>query len=331
MTDPSPDQSGHPDRPVVLVMGPTASGKTSLSVRLAEELPGGGEIITCDSMQVYAGMDIGTAKPTEAERRGIPHHLLDLTTPDDDGFTVDSWLDATDEAIRAINARGKWPIVAGGTVLYVQALLYGLDFGPAPNEAIREELRALDRETRRAELERVDPVSAARIHANDDRRTIRALEVFRIAGEPLSGIQRDWSIVPKRQGVRIIGLDWPVPDINRRINARVRQMMEDGLLEETRSLLAGPGLGEQARQALGYRQIIDFLESEDAAHPGERFDAGLDRAVEQIKIRTRRYGKQQRTWLRRFRGMPGALFLDASQQDPQNIVNTALTHSQATG
>ncbi len=317
---PRPGPPPHP--PAVLILGPTAGGKTSLSIALAERLPGGGEVITADSMQVYRGMDVGTAKPTPEERRGIPHHLLDLASPDDDGFTVDTWLEAADAAIEDVRARGRWPLVVGGTNLYVKALLFGLDFGPPPDEAVRAGLWALPREERRARLEAVDPESAARIHPRDDRRTVRALEVHALAGRPLSAIQRTWSGPPRRHDVVILGLEWPVEAINRRINRRVHAMMEAGLLEEVRSLLAGPGLGTQARQALGYRQLVEYLESGDA--DGPKADVRLAEAVEQIKIRTRRYAKQQRTWLKRFRGLPRSFFLSAGDDDPEATAEQAL-------
>jgi tRNA dimethylallyltransferase len=321
----SPPSSSSPtptDRPVVLILGPTAGGKTSLSIDLAEQLPGGGEVITADSMQVYRGMDIGTAKPTVAERRGIPHHLLDIAEPNDEGFTVDTWLEAADRAIEDVRGRGRWPLLVGGTNLYVQAFFHGLQFGPAPDESVRAALWELSREERRRRLEAVDPVSAARIHLRDDRRTVRALEVHATVGRPLSEVQRSWEGPPRREDVLTIGLDWPVEAINRRINQRVRQMMEDGFLEEVRGLLADPGLGGQARQALGYRQIADHLDAGDDEGPGA--EARRTAAVEQIKIRTRRFAKQQRTWLRRFRSMPRTFFLSAGDDTPEAIATQAL-------
>ncbi|MFK7960186.1 MAG: tRNA (adenosine(37)-N6)-dimethylallyltransferase MiaA [Phycisphaerales bacterium] len=350
------------NRPIILILGPTAGGKTALSIALAQSLPGGGEVISADSMQVYRGMDIGTAKPPMAERDGVPHHLLDLVEPSEEGFTVDSWLEAADAAIADVRSRGKWPLIVGGTNLYVQALLHGLHFGPAPDEAVRERFRAMDPVERRKRLEEVDPVSAARIHPHDERRTVRALEVHAGAGRPMSEVQRDWTAVEPREDALTIALDWPVEAINRRINARVRQMMDEGLADEVYRLMTGPGLGLQARQALAYRQIADVFEAAgvvrtgDAPNPQTRpqarpradlqadpqADPHADQktgqnaapnplaphvpkdAVEQIKIRTRRYAKQQRTWLRRFRGLPRSYFLDAATNDPQAIHSQAL-------
>ena len=317
-----PAETPPPPRPIVLILGPTAGGKTALSIALAEALPGGGEVITADSMQVYRGMDIGTAKPTAEERRGVPHHLLDLVEPSDETFSVERWLGLAEEAIADIRARGRWPLVVGGTNLYVKALVFGLDRAPGPDEAVRAELLALSREERRRRLEAADPASAERIHPRDDRRTIRALEVHAAGGPRLSELQQSWAGPPRRDDLVILGLDWPVEAINRRINRRVHQMMDAGLLEEVRALLADPGLGEQARQALGYRQLVQHLEVGGDRGPGA--EGRLAEAVEQIKIRTRRYAKQQRTWLRRFRGLPGTFFLDPTQEDAQVLVKQAL-------
>ncbi|MCA9295733.1 MAG: tRNA (adenosine(37)-N6)-dimethylallyltransferase MiaA, partial [Phycisphaerales bacterium] len=264
---------------------------------------------------VYRGMDIGTAKPTDDERAGIPHHLIDLVDPADDGFTVDTWLEAENEVIERLRAASTWPIVVGGTNLYIQALLYGLFDGPEPDPALRAELQALPIETLRAELARCDPEAASRIHTNDRRRTVRAVEVFRITGRPISAWQQQWSLDQIRRDIRVIGLDYTPAVINRRINARVRAMIEAGWLEEVRRLLAGPPMGSQARAALGYRELIDHLEGRET----------LDEAIELIKIRTRRLGKQQRTWLRRFRPLSCSIWISADELDHNDIVSQALT------
>jgi tRNA dimethylallyltransferase len=307
------------DRPIVLILGPTAGGKTALAVALARELPGGGECISADSMQVYRGMDIGTAKPTAAERTAAPHHLLDLIDPREDGFTVDRWLELAEQTIAAIRARGGWPIVVGGTNLYVQALLYGMFEGPPADAALRAELDAAPLEQLRVQLERVDPAAAARIHRNDRRRTVRALEVFAATGQPISEHQRQWfnDDHPPRQDIRIVGLDYPVESINRRINARVKAMMAGGFLEEVRTLAATApgGLGRQAREALGYKQLLAHLKGEGT----------LEEAIEQIKIRTRRFAKQQRTWLRRFRAIGQSRWFAADEMPLQSIVDQCLT------
>jgi len=300
--------------PVILVLGPTAGGKTRLAIQLASRLPGGGECISADSMQVYRGMDIGTAKPAQREREDAPHHLLDLIEPDDEGFSVDTWLGLAEQTIAEIRSRGRWPIVVGGTNLYVQALLHGLFEGPQPDESLRQRLRSLPSDQLRAHLEQIDPASAQRIHPNDRKRTIRAIEVFEQTGQRISDLQTQWQAPPARNDATIIGLDFSAAVINGRINARVKKMIDDGLVEEVRRLYEAGRLGSQAREALGYKQIIDALENR----------CTLAEAIEQIKIQTRRYAKQQRTWLRRFRATGHAIWLPAEDMDADELVNRAL-------
>jgi tRNA dimethylallyltransferase len=300
-------------RPIIVILGPTAGGKTALAVALAKSLPGAGECISADSMQVYRGMDIGTAKPPPVERQAVPHHLIDVADPSDDGFTLGTWLDLAERTIADVRSRGRWPIVVGGTNLYVQALLFGLIEGPAPEPALRARLEGMDQAELRGELERMDPAAAARIHPNDRKRTIRAIEVHTLAGMPISEMQTQWAAGAMRPDAQIIGLDWPAEAINRRINARVKQMIDAGLVEEVRELHAGARLGRQAAEALGYKQIIDFLEGR----------CSLEEAIEQIKIRTRRYAKQQRTWLRRFRALPGSAWLDAATLSHEELASAA--------
>ncbi|MBS0187302.1 MAG: tRNA (adenosine(37)-N6)-dimethylallyltransferase MiaA [Planctomycetes bacterium] len=337
----------HP-RLIPLIAGPTAGGKSALAVDLALALANRGtpaEIVTADAFQIYKGMDIGTATPTLAERKNIPHHLIDLRDPrDPTPFTVHDWLRAAKEAITDIRARGKQPIVVGGTHLYVKALLDGLFEGPGADAALREQLRAKGLPALREELERIDPDAARRIHANDERRTIRALEVFHLTGKPISAHQTQWSAgAPSpREGVggggggggqplpgapsptspqsspsdiphptsdipfRLIVLDWPTELINPRINARVKNMMSGGLLEEVRALHAtgafAPAANAQAREALGYKQLLAHLEGR----------MSLEDAIERIKIDTRHFAKTQRTWLKRLRATPGCLPIDAA-------------------
>ncbi len=285
--------------PILLIAGPTAGGKTDLAVAMA--LHSGGECICADSMQVYRGMDIGTAKPTPEQRQAVPHHLLDLLEPSEEGFSVDSWLRLAERAIDDVRGRGAQPIVVGGTSLYVQALLEGMFQGPPPDMRLREELASRPQPELRRRLEAADPDAAARIHPNDIRRSVRALEVFELTGRRISDLQTQWGL-HGREDVVILGLEYSVPAINARINARVRDMAGRGLVEEVRRLAAAPGgLGRQASEALGYRQVLDHLASRLSLHE----------AMEQIKIRTRRLAKQQRTWLKRFRAHPRALWLAA--------------------
>ncbi len=288
-----------------VIIGPTAGGKSSLAVNLCLALAarsGGArraEVVTADSMQVYRGMDIGTAKPTVNERAGVPHHLIDLVEPDQP-FSVDQWLKKANALIDGMRARGVVPVVVGGTNLYVKALLEGLFEGPAADPDLRERLGAMDPAQRRAELERVDPAAAERIHFNDVRRTVRALEVFHLTGRPISAHQSQWGVEGSvRPDVLVIGLDWPAEAINRRINARVKQMVEAGFIEEVRGLLARGvlPLGSQAREALGYKQVAAALEA--GGSPRQ-----IEDAVERTKIETRRFAKNQRTWLKRFRVLP---------------------------
>lgn len=298
-------------KPIVLILGPTAGGKTRLSIDLARAV--GGECICADSMQVYRGMDIGTAKPTADEQQQARHHLLDIADPAEGGFSVDTWLKLAEQAIDDIRSRGLYPIVVGGTNLYIQALLLGLFEGPQPDEAIRSRLQMKDDAALRSRLEQVDPAAAQRIHRNDRKRTIRAIEVFELTGMPLSEHQSQWSAGKVREDVQILGLDYPPEVINRRINARVRQMIDQGLVAEVQQLHAAGRLGPQAREALGYKQIVDHLNGR----------CSLEEAVEQIKIRTRRYAKQQRTWLRRFRAHPGSHWLDAAETMPETLLEQA--------
>src|SRR5262245_52344059 len=307
------------DDPILLIAGPTAGGKTDLAVALANALPERGECICADSMQVYRGLDIGTAKPTEAQRREVPHHLLDLLDPADEGFSVDQWLKLATEAIADVRGRGRRPIVAGGTSLYVQALLQGMFAGPPRDEALRAKLAAQPLSELRKRLESADPGAAARIHPNDLRRSVRALEVFELTGRRISDLQTQWASTGRRD-TRIIGLEYSVRAINARINARVRDMVAQGLVEEVKRLAAAPrGLGRQAAEALGYRQVLDHLAGRGT----------LEEAVEEIKIRTRRLAKQQRAWLRRFRLVPGSAWIPADGLSPQELVEQALMHATA--
>lgn len=296
---------------IPVIVGPTAGGKTALAVRMAQLLAErgcAGEIISADSVQIFREMDIGSAKPDAHERAGIPHHLIDVVDPED-RFTVHDWLATAERAVAQIRGRGAIPIVAGGTNLYIKAFLDGLFEGPEPDEALRVQLRALTQTERRAELERVDPAAAGRIHPNDERRTVRALEVFRQTGVPISEHQKQWDR-RRRPGAVLLVLDWPAEAINRRINRRVKQMMEAGLLDEVR--LLAPRLGPQAREALGYKQLLRHL-------------AGgwtLEEAVEQIKIETRRFAKNQRTWLRRLRTTPGTGVFCPEGAHPEKIAQS---------
>lgn len=286
-----------PETPIIpVIIGPTAGGKTALAVelahRFAQRTGTPGEVVSADSIQVFRRLDIGSAKPTEDERRGIAHHCIDIAEPTEP-YSVDRWLRDAERAIAGIRARGATPIIAGGTHLYIKAFLEGLFEGPPPDEALRDELRALSITERRAELERIDPASASRIHPNDERRTVRALEVFRQTGIPLSEHQSQWDSEGPRRDAMPVALLWPSEAINPRINARVKQMVMQGLVEEARALWEAGDLEGQAGEALGYKQL--------AAHFRE--ELSLEDAIEKIRIETRRFAKNQRTWLRRLVGV----------------------------
>lgn len=318
-----------------VVCGPTAGGKSDLAVDLAlalreqHNIPA--EIITADAFQIYTGLDIGTAKPTPAERRGVLHHLIDIVPnpkPEtrnprpDSPFTLDHWLTLANQTINDLRSRNILPIVVGGTHLYIKALLEGLFDGPEPDPQLRAELAAMDPIARRAELERVDPAAAARIHPNDTRRTIRALEIFRQTGVPISSRQTQWDSAPtsnpqseiRNPKFLLVLLDYPAEILNPRINARVKDMMERGLLNEVRALVSANKFTPQSREALGYKQLIPLVERANATGHWPPPARELEDAVEKIKIETRRFAKNQRTWLRRLGTTPGALTLAASDR-----------------
>ncbi|MBC8309738.1 MAG: tRNA (adenosine(37)-N6)-dimethylallyltransferase MiaA [Phycisphaerales bacterium] len=304
-------------RPIILILGPTAGGKTTLAISLANALEGGGECICADSMQIYRRMDIGTAKPTKEEQSQAIHHLVDIVDPCEDGFTVETWLKLAEQTIEDIRQRGKWPIIVGGTNLYVQSLLFGMFDGPECDQDKRDALNAETNSTLLDRLHTLDPDAARRIHINDKRRLIRAIEVCEATGHPLSSLQSQWGKPMPREDAIMIGLTWPVKTINRRINSRVRAMFEDGFLEEVTTIQSQ--LGKQASEALGYKQLLAHL----------RGECTLEEAKERIKIMTRRYAKQQRSWLRRFKILPRTHFIDMENKGTQYAVTQALMHISA--
>lgn len=300
-----------------VICGPTAGGKSSLAMSLARALRDQGtsaEIVSADAYQVYRGMDIGTAKPTREELAEVPHHLVDIVEPEET-FTLAQWLELAERAIGEIRARGHVPIVVGGTHLYIKSLMDGLFEGPEPDERVRAELAAMDAEARRAELERVDPEAAARIHPNDERRTIRALEVFRQTGQTITSLQTQWDRQHPHDPDRfLVVLSWEAPTINTRINARVKTMKAEGLYAETKALSTADRLGPTAREALGYKQLIAHFRGEITE----------EEAFERIKIETRRFAKNQRTWLRRLQSSPGAIVLRPAETEPEEMTQTVL-------
>ncbi len=265
------------------LVGPTAVGKTTVALELARLLDA--EIVSADSMQVYRGMDIGTAKPSPAERAAVPHHLIDVVEVSEK-FDVARYVTLANAAIAAIQRRRKTPLIAGGTGLYLRALTEGLSEAPDADPALRAELEAMGRESVLAELRRIDPEAADRIGPHNFRRLVRALEICRLTGRKNSDVRRQWD--PARLPL-MHGLDRDRPDLYARCDARVDAMFRAGLVDEVRSLLPR-GLAENttARQALGYKEVMIHL----------RGEATLEDTVALVKTRTRQFAKRQLTWFR---------------------------------
>lgn len=277
---------------VVVVCGPTASGKTALAVELALRL--NGEVVSADSMQLYRGLDIGTAKPTRDEMRGVPHHMLDVADPAED-WSVARYVAEAVPVVDGILARGKLPILAGGTGLYLDALIAGRTFAPFPADTgLRQ---ALERRAGTeglaplyAELERADPAAAARVHPNDAKRIIRALEVCAATGETITAHNERTRALPPRYGAVKVGLRFADRgDMWKKIDARVDEMFARGLVEEVRGLMETLPPNCTAMQAIGYKELAAAL----------REGRSPEEAGAEIKLRTRQYAKRQLTWFRR--------------------------------
>ena len=277
---------------IITIAGPTASGKTALSIQLAKEMDG--EIVSCDSMQVYKDMDIGTAKPTPEEQEGIPHHMLSVAEPWED-FSVSRYCAMADPIVEDILRRGKSPIIVGGTGLYMDALIRGNAFAPCPSTGRREELEALaasqgiDAVIER--LQKADPESAARLHPSDQKRIIRAMEVYLETGMTITEHNRKTQeIPPKYHPIRFALADRQRQTLYDRIDRRVDTMVEAGLIEEIQGLLAR-GIPEKctAMQAIGYKEFVAALHGA----------CSLEEAAGQVKQASRRYAKRQLTWFRR--------------------------------
>lgn len=277
--------------PILVILGPTASGKSTLAMEVARRV--GGEVLSVDSMQVYRGMDVGTAKPTPAERAEVRHHLLDVVTPDQ-AFTVARFVESADAVIADARRRGVPLIATGGTPLYYKALFEGLFDGPGADEAIRAKLRDVPNAELHARLTAIDPPAAARIHANDQKRLVRALEVYELTDRPISSFQTHWTNPEPRHTATWVGLDWDREVLNKRINARAKQMLSGGWVEEVRTLLtAYDGLSSTAAEATGYKELTGYI----------RGNRSLEDAIEQVKITTRQLARRQMKWFRRFPGV----------------------------
>ena len=278
---------------IAVICGPTASGKTRLAVELA--LARNGEVVSADSMQIYRTMDIGTAKPTQEEMRGVPHHMLDVADPAED-FSVARYVDMAAKCVDDILARGKLPILAGGTGLYIDSLLSGRDFAAFdPDSALRGELEAefahVGGEAMLTKLAGIDPEAAARLHPNDAKRIIRALEVFYSTGKTISQHNLETRAIPPRYEAVTLALAFENrADMWARIDRRVDEMMAQGLVDEVRGLLAR-GIPDKctAMQAIGYKEMVSALRSGGDVYA----------AAEEIKLRSRQYAKRQLTWFAR--------------------------------
>ena len=277
---------------IVVICGPTASGKTALSIALAKAFDG--EVVSADSMQIYRRMDIGTAKPTKQEMDGVPHHMLDVAEPGE-AYSVSRYVEEATACVEDILARGKLPIICGGTGLYIDGLIRGTDYQPAGTDnGIREQLdgewEAQGAEQMMARLAAVDPDSAARLHLSDKRRILRALEVYLATGETITVHNARTKAIPPRYEAIMIGLNTePRQILYDRIDRRVGIMLEQGLLQEVQSLLEDGLLDGTAAQAIGYKELLAYF----------RGEMTLETAADLIRQKSRNYAKRQLTWFRR--------------------------------
>ena len=296
---------------ILCIAGPTASGKTALAVELAKDL--NGEVVSCDSMQVYRRMDIGTAKPSPEEMQGIPHHMIDVAEPDED-FSVSRYCAMAAPIVDDIVARGKTAIIAGGTGLYMDSLIRGNDFAPFPSTGVRERLEAEADEVglpaMLTRLREIDPDTADRV--SDRKRILRALEVYLETGKTITEHNRKTRLIPPKYTPLWLGLDFADRgELYRRIDKRVDIMLEMGLMEEIRSLLDS-GIPEKctAMQAIGYKEFVNALEGREP----------LSQAAEEVKKASRHYAKRQLTWFRR---NPAVRWLVRSGDDDREILTSA--------
>jgi tRNA dimethylallyltransferase len=270
--------------------GATAAGKTAVGLELAQRL--NAEIISLDSMSVFRDMDIGTAKPTPAERARVPHHMLDVVDPNQD-FSLAEYLRMAHARVREIRARGQEVLVVGGTPLYLKAMLRGLYQGPPPDwefrRAVEEEIARVGLGALRQRLELVDPLAAAKLHPNDQRRMVRALEVHRLTGRPLSHLQTQFEEAHPARSRKVFVLAWPRAVLHERIDARVERMFTMGFIDEVRGLLKKYGnLSRTASQAVGYREVIEH----------ESGQISLTETIAHVKAATHQFARRQETWFR---------------------------------
>lgn len=310
---------GSAGRTLVFVVGPTAVGKSAVALGLAERL--GGEIVSVDSMQVYRGLDIGTAKPSPAERQRVPHHLIDVADLSE-GFDAARFVRLAREAVADIQARGRVPILCGGTGLYFKAYLEGLGAAPPPDPALRAELEATPLDVLLRELAQRDPETFGVIDRQNPRRVVRAVEVLRLTGQPFSAQRAAWTRSAALAGPepRMLGLTRAPADLRARIDARVDEMFRRGLVAETERLLArGLARNRTAMQALGYRQVVEHL----------RGARSLEDTMALVKVRTRQFAKRQMTWFRR--QLPVVWHLVRADESSRETVVALLSLLEAPG
>ncbi len=300
----------------IFLSGATASGKTTLGVLLAQQW--NAEIISLDSMAIYRTMDIGTAKPTFAERQGVPHHLIDIVNPWEE-YSLASYLNEAQRVVEDIRARGRNVLFVGGTPLYLKGALRGIFNGPSADPILRQEFEDEEKANGpgwlHLRLEQCDPITALRLHPNDRRRIIRALEVYEKTGTPISVFQKQFDRPASSEEATVFVLDWDRDLLYTRINRRVEIMMEQGLEEEARSLLhQSKPPGRTASQAVGYRELFDYFTNKTT----------LPEAVELIQQHSRNFAKSQGTW---FRSLPECQFLPVDKNTNWNLLADHLVQS----
>ncbi|UCB56890.1 MAG: tRNA (adenosine(37)-N6)-dimethylallyltransferase MiaA [Candidatus Omnitrophota bacterium] len=292
---------------VICLIGPTASGKTEIALKLAKRI--GAEIISCDSMQIYKGIDIATSKPTKAETRRIPHHLIDVLSPSQE-YNVALFKKSALEKINHIHKKGKVPLIVGGSGLYLRALIDGLFEGPGRDSALRNKLSQQAKKYGKAylyrKLKKQDPEAACKIHPHDLRRIIRALEVYKLAREPISARQKKTFGIRDKYDLRIFGLRRKRDELYRRIERRVDKMFRKGLASEIKRVMKHK-ISRTAEGLLGYREIAGYLKGEYSK----------DRASELLKRNTRHYAKRQISW---FKNEKGVNWIELSDEDKSQII-----------
>lgn len=275
---------------VIVIVGPTASGKTATSIKVAKEL--NGEIISADSMQIYKDMNIGTAKPTKEEMEGIKHYMIDIASPDEI-FNVAKYKEMAEKAIEDILSKNKVPIVVGGTGLYIDTLINGVEFASVKEDleyrnALLERAKKEGNKALHDELAKIDKEAAEKIDMNNVRRVIRALEIYKITGKTKTKLDEE-SRKETKYDYRVYGIEWGREELYRRIEKRIDIMLEEGLVEEVKNVMSRYTISKTAIQGLGYKEVIEFLNN----------DISYDEMVDKLKMETRRYAKRQLTWFRR--------------------------------